>query len=118
MSNYHRFYVKTETPALVIEKIKSACGDEFSLRSIKIATAGDDLVPEREEYGSPITTTEETGWYLLEADSDYDSDEAKSLARALISSDNIDVVAEDNEVGAEHKNSSATVVDENHWFFK
>ena len=118
MSNSHRFYIKTFAPDILLKEISVLVGDTELKPVNTIGVSSTRITPEREGYGSPIVTDEASGWFLLGADVDFNSKEARLLAKMLFSSEFVEMSAEDNEVGADSKDSEACIIDRNHWLLE
>lgn len=118
MSNYHRFYIKTNAPKDIIAVLRCTCSIDISLEYITVNSIQDGyIIPDRELYGDPVISNEVTDWYLLDSNTKYGSDAASLIARTLIDCGAVELAAEDNECGADDQASTALIVDDSHWLF-
>ncbi|MBV7514566.1 hypothetical protein [Pseudomonas sp. PDM25] len=129
MSIYYRFYIKTQSPRRVEQLILHTLGGDGwlepygngYLRPIQIAVVPGEahvVLPDRNRYGSPITSDADTGWFWLEAQIKIYSPEAVALAKALLPDrrhrypliEELAVDSEANEAG-----DFARIVDDEHY---
>ena len=117
MSNYYRFYIKTPSCQRVEQLIVDTLGGDGwlanygdgYLRPLKVASVpGEDryVLPARDSSGWPITSESVTGWFWLEAQLDFDSPEAATVATALMAQTKfkyplVEMIAVDTEADTE-----------------
>lgn len=133
MSNYYRFYIKTRSPRrveqLIIETLGGDAwletyGDGY-LRPLAVALRpGEERIvfPKFDSSGWPITSDSETGWFWLEAQLKFGSDEASSVATALLAQTRfkyplIEMLAVDTEADSED-GGGARIVKAEHYLIR